>query len=336
MAVMSAALAMPKQYLKQYKSIQVVLLLLGLPLMWLVASGIVYAVMGYGLFLALAIGAILTPIDPVVSATIVSGETATKYLPSRIRDTISFEAGANDGLALPLVMLGVLLLELPAGAAMEHWFLEVLLWENAGGLLLGLSLGWVLGRLLNYAHLKDYMTNQTLFAFSVAVVFLLLGGVSFIGMNSIVSVFAAGLMLNRVLNSHDELQQERVQESMERVFTIPVFVFLGLVLPVEQWLMMGWQGITVALGILLLKRLPVYLLLRPVIPQLKNKADMAMVGWFGPVGVAALFYAFLVFERTGQAEIWHLTSLVVFASTVIHGLTSYGFSRWYARYTGRF
>lgn len=51
--------------------------------------------------LALLLGAVITPTDPVVSSTIVSGKLAEKFLPSRIRQTISFESGANDGLAFP-------------------------------------------------------------------------------------------------------------------------------------------------------------------------------------------------------------------------------------------
>ncbi|MBZ5715700.1 hypothetical protein [Nannocystis pusilla] len=38
----------------------------------------------------------------------------------------------------------------------------------------------------------------------------------------------------------------------------------------------------------------------------------------GPIGVAAVFYAGLARQRTDMAEIWSMTSLLVFTSVVMH------------------
>ena len=56
------------------------------------------------------------------------------------------------------------------------------------------------------------------------------------------------------------------------------------------------------------------------------------MGWFGPIGIAALYYAIDAKEKTGKEDVWVLTSLVVFASTLIHGLTSSPFEKLYHRH----
>ena len=90
-----------------------VVLGLGMPVMWLASSTLVYLVLGVPLLLALLIGAVLTPTDPVLSDSIVTGRLANETVPGRLRHAISAESGANDGLALLLMMLPVALLTDP-------------------------------------------------------------------------------------------------------------------------------------------------------------------------------------------------------------------------------
>ena len=55
------------------------------------------------------------------------------------------------------------------------------------------------------------------------------------------------------------------------------------------------------------------------------------MGWFGPIGVSALFYSVMAAERTGDDVIWHAGSLVVFASVIAHGMTAAPFAKAYGR-----
>jgi NhaP-type Na+/H+ or K+/H+ antiporter len=48
-----------------------------------------------------------------------------------------------------------------------------------------------------------------------------------------------------------------------------------------------------------------------------------VLGWFGPVGVSALFYLTMEAERLGvQPEVLAAGTFIVVASTVVHGLGS--------------
>lgn len=55
-------------------------------------------------------------------------------------------------------------------------------------------------------------------------------------------------------------EEEHVVEGVDRFFMIPIFTLLGLVLPWQEWIRLGWAGLTLALLVLLLHRLPILLL----------------------------------------------------------------------------
>jgi len=49
---------------------------------------------------------------------------------------------------------------------------------------------------------------------------------------------------------------------------------------------------------------------------------VVFLGWFAPMGVAALYYALHATEQSGTDMIWHVASLVIFASILAHGITA--------------
>lgn len=55
------------------------------------------------------------------------------------------------------------------------------------------------------------------------------------------------------------------------------------------------------------------------------------LGWFGPIGVAALFYASLSVREAGAEEVWVIASLIVFASVLVHGFSAAPFTKLYGR-----
>lgn len=80
-------------------------LLVGLPLTLLITALLGHALAALPWLIALLVGAILCPTDPVFAAAIVGREE----VPARLRFLLNVESGINDGLALPIVLglLGV-------------------------------------------------------------------------------------------------------------------------------------------------------------------------------------------------------------------------------------
>ena len=75
------------------------------------------------------------------------------------------------------------------------------------------------------------------------------------------------------------------------------------------------------MAVLLLRRLPVLVALRR--PLGLGWPDAVYLGWFGPIGVSALFYLALEAEQLGaDTTVLAAGSLVVVASVVVHGVTA--------------
>ena len=326
LSLITAALRLPGGYLRRaWKPLAIVLGII-MPLSWLFTAGL-GMLLGLPLLAALLIGAVSAPTDPVLAGAIVSGQTAQQNIPSRLRWLLTGESGANDGLAYPLVLLPVLLLTQPLGAALWGWLLRVVLWEVLGAALLGAVLGVVLGRL--WHSLRPGKPNEIDLTSVGALAFAVLAGTKLLGTDGLLAVFVAGTALRVTRPQLKETQG--AQDALNRFFVLPVFVLLGLMLPWQAWLEYGWHGPAFVVAALLLRRLPLMLLLRSIISPLHRVRDAWLLGWFGPIGVGALFYAALAVRQTGQQWPWTLGSLLVVSSVVAHGLSATVFTQWFGR-----
>jgi NhaP-type Na+/H+ or K+/H+ antiporter len=147
-----------------------------------------------------------------------------------------------------------------------------------------------------------------------------LASVELIGSSSILAVFAAGVRFKFWVASENTLHPD-MQASIGRFFTLPFFLVLGALLPWGDWQALGWSGLAFAVGAATLRRLPWFLLLRPLLSPVKAPREAAVLGWFGPIGTAAIYYALLAEGPTGLS-LWPLASLTVAVSAVLHGLTA--------------
>ncbi len=333
-ALMGVALRLPREYApRNWRSLAVLLGFL-MPLMWLSSGLLAYLILGLPLLVAVLIGAVVTPTDPVVASSIVTGATAERNLPDRLRHTISAESGFNDGLALPFIALPVLLLTRPPGEALWHWLTRSILWEVGAGAVLGALIGYAAAKALRWAEAKGTGEHTSLLTVSLALSLTVLGATELIGLDGILATFVGGLVFHVVATtqtSEAKERQEHVQEAITRFFDLPIFVLLGMALPWEGWLALGWGGLLLAVAVLLLRRLPAVLVLRPLLGQVQGRRDALFLGWFGPIGAAALFYAAFALRETGIEEVWVVCSLIICASVVAHGLTSTSLTKLYGR-----
>ncbi|WP_100498383.1 cation:proton antiporter domain-containing protein [Geodermatophilus chilensis] len=295
-----------------------VLLLLAvvMPVMALVTAGLAAAVLGVGLGTAALIGAALCPTDPVLASSVVTGDPAEEDLPERDRQVLSLESGANDGLALPLVLVALAV----AGARPLAGALLESLWQVAGAVLVGVLTGWLGARALRAgeAHGSTDPAPRLLFTAVLALTVLGVGGL--LHVDGILAVFVCGLVFSRVSTGADRTDDAPIDEAVNRFAVLPLFLALGVVLPWSAWAGLGWAGGLLVVAVLLLRRLPVVWLLRR--PLRLGRPDAAFLGWFGPIGVSALFYLTLEHERMHvDPVVLAAGSLVVAASTVVHGVS---------------
>ena len=101
---------------------------------------------------AVLLGAILAPTDPVLASDV---QVSDPHDRDRLRFGLTGEGGLNDGTAFPMVMLGLGLMSLhDLGEGGWRWWAIDLLWAGAGGLALGYALGAVVGRAILYLRVR--------------------------------------------------------------------------------------------------------------------------------------------------------------------------------------
>lgn len=320
-ALVGVALRIPKGFVRDRWRSMLPLVGLGMPLMWAISSGLVWLVLDLPFWLAAVIGGAVTPTDPVAATPVVTGDLAEEHIPERLRHTISLESGVNDGAAYLLVFLGFLMLTRPVDAALTHLLLRTFLWEILGGAALGLVLGYLAGRLLKRAEREGTIEADWRLVYSVALAVLAIGAGRLIGSDEVLVAFATGAAFVQVIRRDDRQDEDRGQEAVNRFFVVAVFALIGLTIPWEGWVDLGWRGVGLAAAILLLRRPPVLLLLGPLTRTICGRRETLFTGWFGPVAVAALYYASLMEHRLEEPLVWHVVSMVICVSALAHGMT---------------
>jgi sodium/hydrogen antiporter len=334
-ALVGVALRLPVGYSRRNWRLLLVLLGIVMPLMWVAGGLLVYLIVGVPFWVAVLIGAIVTPTDPVVASSIVAGGVAERNLPAPLRHAISSESGFNDGLALPFVVLPVLVLTEPPGEVLGHWLTHTVLLEIVAGAALAALMGYLAGKTLRWAEKKETMERSSLLTISLALSLTVLGVTELLHLNGVLAAFVAGIVFNFAGSSDAKESQEEIQEAISRFFDLPIFVLLGMALPWEGWLGLGWRGLLVVVAVLLLRRLPTVLALRPLLGPLRRQAkDVLFLGWFGPIGAAALYYAAFSFRETGIEEAWVVGSLIICASVLVHGVSATPLTKLYGRLPG--
>jgi sodium/hydrogen antiporter len=333
--LVSVALRIPRAYPRRnWRKIGMLVVGAMIP-MWAISTLLVWWLLPITFLLAALIGAIVTATDPIAATPIVTGELAERGVPERIRHAISFESGANDGLSYLFVFLPFLLLTRPPGDALHHFLTKILLYDVGVATLVGVVIGYAGGKLLQAAERRDLIESDWRLVYTVALAFFSVGAGRLIGSDEVLVVFATGVAFVQVVSGEDRASEEHGQEAVNRFFSIPIFALLGAAIPWDGWAKLGWTGVLLALAILLLRRPPVMLLLRPWLPDVRSRGDALFMGWFGPIAVAAIYYAALMEHRLKEPLIWDVVSLVVCASVLLHGASGAPFTRWYGRQQAR-
>jgi NhaP-type Na+/H+ or K+/H+ antiporter len=324
-SVMAVSLRYPLRQVTRHWPALVVLLGVALPAMAAVTAGLAAATLGAGVAVAVLLGVALCPTDPVLASGVVTGEPAERDIAERSRQLLSIESGANDGLALPLVLIGLAIV----GGGVDGALAESV-WQVASGVVVGMVAGWLAGRALRAGERHGATEGASALFFTLLLALGVLGLAGLMHADGVLAVFVAGLAFNAAGTQRGG--EVRIDEGINRFVVIPLFLAFGAALPLGEWARLGWRGALLVVGVLLLRRLPVLLLLRR--PLRLQWRDAAYLGWFGPVGISALFYLTLEADRLSLDPVVLVAgSLVVAASVVAHGLTGSPGRRLYVRST---
>ncbi len=269
---------------------------------------------------AAILGAALASTDPVVLRNLLRRPS----LPPTARVALRLESGMNDVILLPIVVLGMLVVQ--SGGAMP----AVELGEHAVGLFL---LGPALGALVGYVAItllekvrgrvgvrRDY---ESLYALGIA--FTAFAAAESVGGSGFLAAFAAGMVVAAMDVELCDCFLDYGQATAE-MFLLFTFVAFGAGLI--------WSGFGVADAKTLLFAF-IALAARTVVllPVLTRSGvgprDRRLIAWFGPRGLSSLLLILLpVFAgMPGSVRLFEITCLVVLLSVFLHGAAIAAFLR---------
>jgi sodium/hydrogen antiporter len=284
---------------------------------------------GGNIWLALLVGAALAPTDAALGA----GMMANPAIPARIRRLINVESGLNDGIATPFVSIAI------AGAATGGEIADhgpaAAAAELAVGLLVGVTLGGIGGLLVNAARQRGWIAEG--FAGSAGLGLAVCTYASALALhgNGFIAAFVGGLAFGTVRGRRGEPLVPFVEETGALV-SLLVWLTFGAVAVAPAVESLTWQIVLYAvLSLTVIRMVPVAVAL---IGAGLGRATVALVGWFGPRGLASVVFALLALEdlgdRTAHSAVAAIT-ITVMISVVAHGATADPLAARYARLLAR-
>lgn len=295
---------------------------------------------------SLACAACVTATDPVLAASVVGKGKFAKRVPKHLRDVLSAESGCNDGMAFPFIYLSLYLIRYAphSGEVFYHWFCFTVLYECVFGAVFGFLVGYIGRHAIKLADKNDLIDRESFLVFYFVLALFCAGSGSLLGLDDLLVGFAAGVGFSNDGWFTQKTEESHVSNVIDLLLNLTYFVFLGAIIPWAQFNspeigLVPWRLVVIALMVILFRRIPIMLALKPIIPDVKSWREALFAGYFGPIGVGAVFAAILARaelendstdplpELPGPEAphyiliqvIWPITAFLVISSILVHG-----------------
>lgn len=332
---------LPNSYMARHAKSLLAMVIPTMAIGWIIVAGLLLLLFPHLNFIScLAISACLTPTDPIICAAIIGGKFAKKHVPVNLRQILSAESAANDGLAYPFLTLALYLtLDGANTTAFKHWFLIGWLYQVCLGVILGAILGYLFARLIKFSHRKGFIDRESYVAQYLALAVFTTGFISTIGGDDLLAAFAAGTAISWDGDFNVQIEGEAFSSVIDLVLNCGCFIYIGAWLPFNAFTIpdLGISPsrlVILAVGIMLLRRIPAILALYKWIPEISSWKEALFSGHFGPMGVGAVFISTLALHRLPSPQdppvtqqdylslsLQPIVSFIVLSSIIIHGLS---------------
>ncbi|RKF65463.1 Na antiporter 1 [Golovinomyces cichoracearum] len=337
---------LPKYYVeKHWRSVTFLLL----PVMtcgWMVTSLIIWWMIPPLNWLdSLCVSACVTATDPVLASSVVGKGKFARRVPKHLRDLLSAESGSNDGMAFPFIYLALYLIEYRpnAGKVAFSWFILTILYECVFGCIYGFIIGYIGRHGIKFAERHELVDRESFLVFYFVLALFCAGSGSMIGVDDLLVGFSAGVGFSNDGWFRQKTEESHVSDVIDLLLNLAYFVYLGTIIPWEQFNnaeygITPWRLVIIAIFVILFRRIPAMMILKPFIPDIKTWREALFAGHFGPIGVGAIFVAILAKAEleTGSSTpsttdgsggshhilawiIWPITTFLVISSILVHG-----------------
>jgi len=283
---------------------------------------------GEGLAFACLLGAMLAPTDAALGLPIFSNPR----VPVRIRRALNIESGLNDGIATPFVLL-FLAFVVVEQQPLSGWLTGALS-EIVIGVVVGSAAGVLGGWLLAQVSRRHWTAGGPLRIGILALAVVAYGGSVAVGGNGFIAAFVGGLSFSAATRNAF-VEPTEFTETFGSVLSLLVWVIFGSALVnILRAAQSTWQPLLYAVISLTIVRMgPVALALSKTGLR---RDTVALMGWFGPRGLASVVFMLLALDMFGAANrpvdtLLATAGWTILLSVVAHGLSAVPLSAWYAR-----
>ena len=273
--------------------------------------------------LALTVGAVLASTDPVVLRDVLRNER----IPRSVRRVLSVEAGMNDLVVLPVILVVIALLQGQLGNVGDwlSYIGRVFLVAPASGFVIGGVGAWAMGEVDRRHGIR--LEYQALYGVGLVLAAFLTG--DFLGGDGFLAAFFGGLAV-AVLNVRLCDCFMEYGEVTAEMFMLLSFVLFGALLSVMLGPELLLPGAALAVMSLAVVR-PVSMGLVLLGARMSNSARL-FIGWFGPRGLNSLLLVLLVIQAVpGNDHLMAIVGVVVCLSVIAHGVSATPLAAWYGR-----
>jgi sodium/hydrogen antiporter len=278
------------------------------------------------LVLALLLGTILASTDPVVLRDVLRD----LRIPRSVRRTLSVEAGTNDIVVLPMLLVLIAVAHADLGGVTD-WLVfvaQLFVLGPAAGFAVGAAGSWVMDRVdRRFQIRREY---QSLYGIGLVLGSFVAGEA--VGGDGFLAAFAAGLAVTVVNQTLCDCFLDFGQVLAEMTMLLAFVLFGALLSTLLGEVPLLPTLVLAALAILVIRPVAIQLVLRLGRAGLSRYARR-FIAWFGPRGLNSLLFALLVVEEgvAGSEALFAVVGTVVLVSVVAHGITATPFASWYAR-----
>jgi NhaP-type Na+/H+ or K+/H+ antiporter len=287
-----------------------------------------WLLLGLGPVPALLLGAVLASTDPVVLRDVVRDER----VPVAVRRVLTLEAGTNDIVVLPILLVLAAIARAEVGGAAD-WALflaRILIIAPLVGFAIGGLGSWAIGQV--DARLGVRREYQALFGLGLVLAAYVGGTVA--GGDGFLAAFAAGVAVVVLNNELCDCFLEYGETTAEMAMLL-AFIFFGALLSTLVGTIPVLATLALAAIVIVVARpLAISVVL---LPATVSRRARAFVAWFGPRGLSSLLFGLLLVTAgvPGAERLLAIVGLVVIASDVLHGSSATPLAAWYGRQIAR-
>ncbi|MBR7889258.1 potassium/proton antiporter [Marinomonas sp. A79] len=243
-------------------------------------------------------------------------------LNERVGGTLEIESGANDPMAILLVVMLTGLMQ--SADPLTVWaFLGQMVQQFAIGIILGLLGGKLLLLVLRRVPLIEGLYALLIISFGLAT----FSGVNMIGGSGFLAVYLVGLTVgNGRIKQLDAISQ--VMDGLAWLAQAGMFLLLGLLVTPSSLLTHGLQALAIAAFLIFIARpLAVFICLIPFDFRWPERFYISWVGLRGAVPIVLALYP-VIAGLTNAELLFEITFTVVLISLLLQGSTVPHMARW--------